>query len=182
MKRAFSLAAIFSLLFGKSIAQEPITPPISFYTLKFNTISGEKIDFNNFKGKMVLIVNTASKCGYTPQFDDLEKLHQQYKDRLIVIGFPSNDFAQDPGSNEKIAEFCRINYGVTFQMMEKSAVTGKDKNPVYQWLTDKTQNGWNEQQPTWNFCKYLIDSEGRLIGFYPSKIKPLDKQITDKIK
>ena len=102
---------------------------------------------------------------------------------MIILGFPSNDFgAQDPGSNEEILEFCEQNYGVTFQMMDKSSVKGSNKNKVHKWLTDKTKNGWNTQEPSWNFGKYLIDEKGRLMAFFPSKVKPTDKEITEKLK
>ncbi len=184
MKRiSVILTAICSLFFGKSLAQERlVTPPASFYELSFTTISGDSVDFISFKDKKVLLVNTASKCGFTPQFKDLEELYQQYKDKLVIIGFPSNDFgSQDPGTNTEIQEFCQLNYGVTFLMMEKSSVKGDDKNLVFQWLTDKAKNGWNTAEPSWNFCKYLVDEEGRLIGFFPSKVKPVSTEITGKI-
>ncbi len=178
----FTAAA--SLLFGRAVAQDlPVTPPVNFYTLSFTTISGEKFDFNQLKGKKVLIVNTASKCGFTPQFEELEALHKKYQDKLVILGFPSNDFgSQDPGTNNEIQSFCQVNYGVSFQMMDKSPVKGKEKNPVYIWLSSKAKNGWNEQEPTWNFCKYLIDENGHLIGFFPSKVKPMDKEIISRIE
>ena len=176
---------LFSFLFlGNSIkanAQDK-KAKTSFYQLKFTSLDGKTIEFSEFKGKKVLIVNTASKCGFTPQYADLQELYDQYKDKLIVIGFPSNDFAkQEPGSNEEIASFCQVNYGVTFLMMEKSSVKGKDKNVVYQWLTDENKNGWNTKSPSWNFCKYLIDENGNLLKFYPSKVKPLSADIIKEI-
>lgn len=183
-KLSFIFTALFSLLSGKGISaqEQPVTPPADFYLLSFKTITGEIYKFDQLKGKKVLLVNTASKCGFTPQFKDLEELNQQYGKNLIIIGFPSNDFLeQDPGTNAEIKEFCELNYGVTFQMMEKSSVKGKDKNPVYQWLTDKSKNGWNDKAPAWNFAKYLIDEKGRLIGFWPSKVKPMDKEIISKL-
>lgn len=176
---------ITMLFFGTSIvnAQSGKKGSVDFYTLSFNTIDGVKFDFSKLKGKYVLIVNTASKCGYTPQFDDLEKLSQNYKDKLVLLGFPSNDFGgQDPGSNDQIKEFCQINYGVTFTMMEKSSVRGADKNDVYKWLTSKSENGWNEQEPGWNFCKYLINESGELVAFFPSKVKPQSEEIVKLIK
>ena len=110
-------------------------------------------------------------------------MSKQYKDKLVVIGFPSNDFgAQDPGSNSEIKEFCELNYGVTFMMMDKSSVKGANKNPVHQWLTDKSKNGWNTIEPSWNFGKYFIDEKGRLIAFYPSKVKPMDQEILNNLK
>lgn len=173
------LLCITATLAGQNV----VTPPIDFYSLSFKTITGDSFKFDKLKGKKVLIVNTASKCGYTPQFKDLEELSSQYKDNLVVIGFPSNDFgAQDPGSNQDIKEFCESNYGVTFMMMEKSSVKGAEKNRVYQWLSDKSKNGWSSTEPSWNFGKYLIDEKGRLIGFFPSKVKPMDNEIISKLK
>ncbi|MDD2491370.1 MAG: glutathione peroxidase [Bacteroidales bacterium] len=158
------------------------SPAADFYKLSFMSISGEKIDFSSLKGKKVLIVNTASKCGYTPQFSELEELNKKYGNKLIILGFPSNDFMnQDPGSNEEILSFCKENYGVTFTMMEKSSVKGKDRNPVYLWLTEKSLNGWNETQPGWNFNKYLIDESGNLIAHFSSKVKPLSEDIISKL-
>lgn len=181
VKTIFS--AIASLFATATVAQNPVTPPVDFYTLSFKTITGETFKFDKLKGKKVLIVNTASKCGYTPQFEDLEQMSQQYKDKLVILGFPSNDFgAQDPGSNEQIKEFCEMNYGVTFMMMEKSSVKGAAKNNVYKWLSDKAKNGWNTTEPSWNFGKYLIDEKGKLLGFYPSKVKPMDPSITANLK
>jgi len=175
---------LLSLIFGKGVSAQdsPVTPPVNFYELSFKTITGETFNFDKLIGKKVLIVNTASKCGFTPQFKDLEELNKQYGKDLIIIGFPSNDFlGQDPGTNAEIKEFCELNYGVTFQMMDKSSVKGKNKNAVYQWLSDKNKNGWNENSPSWNFAKYLIDEQGRLIGFWPSKIKPMDSDIISKL-
>ena len=154
----------------------------NLYDYKVESLDGKEINFADFKGKKVLIVNTASECGFTPQFKELEELHQKYGNNLIVIGFPSNDFgAQDPGSNSDIKQFCELNYGVTFLMMEKSSVKGKEKNDVYKWLSEKDKNGWNTSEPGWNFCKYLIDEKGRLTAFFPSKVKPMSTEITSKL-
>jgi len=175
--------AFFTFFAVSLSAQTPVTPPVDFYSLSFKTINGETFNFEQLRGKKVLIVNTASKCGFTPQFKELEQLYQEYGASLVILGFPSNDFgAQDPGSNEEILEFCEQNYGVTFQMMDKSSVKGSSKNKVHQWLTDKTKNGWNTQEPSWNFGKYLIDEKGLLLAFFPSKVKPTDKEITEKLK
>jgi len=159
-------------------------PGADFYALSFKTIRGETYSFEQLRGKKVLIVNTASNCGYTPQFKELEALHKEYGPGLVILGFPSNDFmGQDPGSNEAIQEFCEINYGVTFQMMEKSFVKSKkNRNEVYQWLTDKTKNGWNSKGPAWNFSKYLVDEQGKLIGHWPSRVKPNDPAILQFLK
>ena len=175
---------VLSLLTGVFSCSSKLKPENArskapFHELKATSLFGEGIDFKEFKGKKVLIVNTASKCGFTPQYAELEELHQKHKDSLVIIGFPANDFMnQEPGSNEDIAEFCQVNYGVTFLMSERITVKGDDKHEVYQWLTDKNKNGWNTQAPRWNFHKYLVDENGELIGVFQSKISPLDDKIT----
>lgn len=151
----------------------------SFFTLEGLDIGGRPLSFGQWKGKYLLIVNTASECGYTGQYADLEALQQQYATKLIIIGFPTNNFGgQEPGSNEAIGAFCKRNYGVTFPLMEKSVVKGATIHPVYQWLTQPTLNGWNKNAPTWNFCKYLISPEGDLVGFFGNGIAPSDNVIT----
>ena len=154
----------------------------NFYDLKATSIDGEEISFNDFKGKKVLIVNVASKCGYTYQYAEMQKLQDLYGEKVVVLGFPSNDFLfQEPGSNEKIAEFCESVYGVTFQMFKKIATKGKNQSPVYEWLSKPELNGWNNQSPSWNFCKYLINEEGNLVGFFDARIKPLSNEITSQL-
>ena len=149
----------------------------SIYDFKMKSLEGKEIDFSQFKGKNLVIVNTASNCGYTPQLKDLEKLHEQYGSKVAVLGFPANNFLwQEPGSNEEIATFCERNYGVKFQMFEKLSVKGNDKSPLYKWLEAKSG-----KSPSWNFCKYVIDKTGNVVGFYPSKVNPMDSQIIDKI-
>ena len=156
-----------------------IAPKKSFYELEAISIDGKKINFDQYKNKKILIVNVASKCGYTYQYEGLQKLQDIYQDKVIVLGFPANDFFnQESGSNEEIEEFCEINFGITFQMFEKTTTKGKKQSPVYQWLTNKDFNGWNAQRPTWNFCKYLVNEKGELVGFFNSKIKPLSEEIT----
>ena len=148
----------------------------SVYDFKMNSLDGKLIDFSQYKGKTLLIVNTASACGYTPQYADLQKLHEQYGGKIIILGFPANNFgAQEPGTNKEIGEFCQKNYGVTFQMFEKISVKGDDQHALYKFLKEKTG-----QEPTWNFCKYLVKPDGT-ITFLPSKVNPLDKQIVDAI-
>jgi glutathione peroxidase len=150
--------------------------PASIYDFKMNSIDGEPIDFAKYKGKTLLIVNVASKCGYTPQYADLEKLHENYGDKVVVLGFPANNFgSQEPGSNAEIAEFCQKNFGVKFQMFEKLSVKGDDQHALYKWLKEKTGS-----EPTWNFCKYLVKPDGT-VKFYASKVNPLDKQIIDEL-
>ncbi len=157
-------------------------PSTSIYDFKIEAIDGTTIDFSQYKGKKLLIVNTASKCGYTPQYEDLQKLHELYGDKLTILGFPSNNFmGQEPGTNLEIAKFCKVNYGVTFQLFSKIEVKGKDQHPLYAWLSDKDKNGWNDKSPTWNFCKYLINEEGKLVNFYKSGVKPMDEKIIEFI-
>ena len=133
----------------------------SFYDFKMQDIDGNEVDFDQFKGKKVLLVNVASKCGYTPQYAELQELNERYGDQVVILGFPANNFGgQEPGSNEDIKQFCTENYGVTFQMFDKVSVKGVDKHPLYRWLSDKDLNGWNDKEPSWNFCKYFIDENG----------------------
>lgn len=148
--------------------------PVSFFSLKATTNSGNEISFEKYSGKKVLIVNLASQCGYTPQYTELEQLNQQNKN-LVILGFPSNNFgSQEPGTDDDIAQFCKINYGVTFQLFKKDTVTGKNKQPVYQWLSDPNKNGWNNKEPQWNFYKYLIDEKGNLSKIFSSSVAPVD--------
>lgn len=169
------LAAFLSSKLSSSSPKASVTG--SLYDFKLRALDGKEIDFEQFRGKYVLIVNTASKCGYTPQYADLEKLHDDYGDKVYVLGFPANNFLwQEPGSNDDIATFCQKNYGVSFQMFEKVSVKGKDQHPLYQWLAAKSG-----KEPSWNFCKYLVDKEGKVVGFFPSKVNPLDKAIVEKI-
>ena len=156
-----------------------IAPKKSFYELEAISLDGKKISFDQYKNKKILIVNVASKCGYTYQYEGLQKLQDIYQDKVIVLGFPANDFFnQESGSNEEIEEFCETNYGITFPMFEKTTTKGKKQSPIYQWLTNKDFNGWNAQGPTWNFCKYLVNEQGKLVGFFDSKVKPLSEEIT----
>ena len=163
--------------------ENEIKPPMSFYSLKAIANNGSIIDFSEFKNKKVLLVNTASACGYTPQYDDLQKLHEQYKNKLEIIGFPSNDFGeQEKASDEEIASFCKINFGVTFPLVKKSHVKkSPEQNEVFKWLTDKNKNGWNDQQPEWNFCKYLIDENGVLLNYFAAGVQPFDKEIIEAL-
>jgi len=156
--------------------------PESFYDFKMKAIDGSMIDFSSFRGKKVLLVNVASKCGFTPQYEELQKLHELYGNKVAVLGFPANNFGQqEPGSNEEIALFCSANYGVTFQMFEKISVKGEDMAPLYQWLTEEKYNGWNNEAPSWNFCKYLVNEKGELVAFFPSKVTPLSNELIAKI-
>lgn len=148
----------------------------SVYDFKMNSLDGKEIDFSQYKGKNLLIVNVASQCGFTPQYAELEKLHQEFGDKVVVLGFPANNFgSQESGTNLEIAAFCEKNYGVKFQMFEKISVKGADQHPLYQWLREKSG-----QEPSWNFCKYLVKPDGT-VKFFPSKVKPLDKEILDAL-
>jgi glutathione peroxidase len=154
----------------------------SFYDFTLNTIDGTAVKMESFKGKKLLLVNVASKCGYTPQYADLQQLHEKYGDKILILGFPANDFgSQEPGSNEDIASFCQKNYGVSFQMFEKIAVTGDNQHPLYKWLSSKELNGWNDKAPSWNFCKYLVSENGELLKFFNSSVKPLSDEIVGEI-
>lgn len=155
-----------------------------FYDFKVKDIDGNEFSFEKLKGKKVLIVNVASKCGYTPQYEGLEELYLQYKDKdFVIIGFPANNFGkQEPGTNEEIKEFCTLTYGVTFPMMSKISVKGDDIDPVYKWLTTKELNGVSDSEVKWNFQKYLINRDGSLDKVLYSKTKPDDKEITDWIQ
>ena len=156
----------------------------SFHDFSAKTISGEILDFSVFKGKKVLVVNTASKCGLTPQYEDLEKLYREYGgDNFEIVGFPANNFMrQEPGTDEEIKEFCEVNYGVTFQMMSKISVKGKDIYPVYKWLTSKEENGVLDSKVSWNFQKYMIDENGNLVDYAKPKEKPNADKIVNWIK
>lgn len=177
----FSIILLLSGFSYQKIAKKVDNSPskASFYELKAIGIDGEEISFNQYKDKKVLIVNVATKCGYTYQYEGMQKLNDLYGDKVTVLGFPANDFLfQESGSNESIAEFCESVFGVTFQMFEKITTKGRNQSPVYTWLSDSNLNGWNNQRPTWNFCKYLIDENGELIAFFDSKVKPLSEEIT----
>jgi glutathione peroxidase len=150
---------------------------ISFYSFTVNSLDGQPVSFEQYRGKKIIVLNTASECGYTPQYADWEKFYSENKDSVVVLGFPCNDFgAQEPGSAGDIKSFCQKNYGVTFPMFEKVALKGAAKSPVYQWLTDPAQNGWNKQEPTWNFCKYVLNENGTLTHFFGSKVKPSSEE------
>ena len=149
----------------------------SIYDFKVKSLEGKEIDFAQFRGQKMLIVNTASRCGLTPQYADLEKLHEQYGNKIKVMGFPANNFLrQEPGNNIQIGEFCERNYGVKFQMFEKISVKGQDQHPLYQWLEAKAG-----RKPDWNFAKYLVSADGENVTFFRSGLGPLNKQIVDEI-
>ena len=184
MKRLmFSLIVIAIIQLSCTGPEMTAVVPESFYDFKMKAIDGSTIDFTTFKGKKILLVNVASKCGYTRLYEDLQKLHELYGNKVTILGFPANNFGkQEPGTNEEIALFCSQNYGVSFQMFEKISVKGDDMNPLYHWLSEEKYNGWNNEAPSWNFCKYLVNEKGELVAFYPSKVEPLSDDIISKIK
>jgi glutathione peroxidase len=160
-----------------------VQPSESFYELSIVLNNGDTFDFSQLKGKKVLLVNTASDCGYTHQYEALQELYQQFKDKIVVIGFPANDFKeQETGNDEDIAVFCKQNYGITFPLAKKTAVTGESQNEVFRWLSDKTKNGWNSQQPTWNFSKYLVSEDGVLLRYLDPGISPMNDELIRLIK
>ena len=177
------LSAVFSFTLFNCQSQNEITKPMTpIYDIKIHTLMGEDLDLHQFKGKKMLIVNVASKCGFTPQYEDLEKLHKEYGDKVVVIGVPCNQFGgQEPGDANEIKEFCTKNYGVDFVMTEKVDVKGDNQHPLYAWLTNKEINGSKSSGVKWNFQKYLIDEEGKLIDFYYSVTNPMSEKITGKL-
>jgi glutathione peroxidase len=161
-----------------SYNKEDVEAPRSFYSLSARLSNGQPFSFSSLKGKYVMIVNVASRCGYTGQYEDLQRLYETFNNRLAVLGFPSNDFkGQEPGSDEVISQFCKLNYGVTFPVFEKQPVLKPNQREVYQWLTDAAKNGWNSEDPSWNFCKYIIGPNGQLLAFFPSAVSPNDEKI-----
>jgi len=154
------------------------TQSSGFYDFKVKTLEGDEFDFSSLKGKKVMIVNTASRCGFTPQYKDLEEVYEKYQDDVVIIGFPANNFMnQEPGSATEIRKFCTENYGVTFPVMEKISVKGKDMHPLYKWLTSKEMNGVRDSEVKWNFQKYLIDEKGNLVDVIYSKEKPSSDKV-----
>jgi glutathione peroxidase len=167
------------------MTNEPVAPKAvaaSIYDFKVEALDGGTIDFSVYKGKKILIVNTASACGYTPQYEGLQALYAKYSDKLVIVGFPANNFgAQEPGTNGEIKEFCKKNYGVTFPMAAKVSVKGDDTAPIFKWLTQKSLNGVMDAEIRWNFTKFLIDENGNLVTKFDSKVTPMSEDITSKL-
>jgi len=180
MKTFYLIILTMTTFFDVTVAQSQKT----LYDFNVKSIDGNDFDLSQLKGKKVLIVNTASKCGNTPQYAELQKLYDIYKDKgFTIIGFPANNFfSQEPGTNEEIATFCKINYGVTFPMMEKISVKGKDIHPLYAWLTQKSQNGKLDAEVSWNFQKFMIDENGHVVGYVKPSTKPMSEEILNWIK
>jgi glutathione peroxidase len=156
-----------------------LAPVKNIYEFKVPGLDGKTINFKKFKGKKIMIVNTASKCGNTPQYSDLEKLYEKYKDKLVIVGFPANNFGkQEPGTNEEIGEFCKKNYGVSFPMAEKVSVKGEDIHPLFQYLVDEAAKMGIQDPIKWNFTKFLLDEHGKLIAVIHNKVNPMSEEVT----
>lgn len=177
----FSMMLFFKFFFFSPVPKGEV--PASIYDFKVAGLTGNTIDFSQFKGKKILIVNTASKCGYTRQYKELEALYERYKDKLVIVGFPANNFLwQEPGSNDEISSFCEKNYGVSFPMAAKISVKGRDMAPVYQWLTNKDYNHYKNSSVKWNFQKYLVNEKGELVAIFSPATKPLDQEVIAAIE
>jgi glutathione peroxidase len=175
---------IICLLIGTNIINKiEKMETTSVYNIEIKSISGEKINLVDYKGKKILFVNVASECGFTPQYEGLQELYELYQDKLMIIGVPSNQFGgQEPGTAEQIQSFCKLNYGVTFLITEKVDVKGDKQHPLYAWLTKKENNGLKNSSVKWNFQKYLVDEKGELIDYYFSLTKPMSKKITKHLQ
>lgn len=194
MRKIVSLVTLVSFFFScqnqaqnKDVMSTKVTTPMkkeTIYQFKVEDLSGDSFDFSTLKGKKILVVNTASECGLTPQYEQLQAIYEKYKDKnFVIVGFPANNFgAQEPGSNQQIATFCQKNYGVTFPMMAKISVKGSDMHPVYQFLTQKAKNGLEDSQVQWNFQKYLINEKGELAKVISPRTLPTDAEIVNWIE
>jgi glutathione peroxidase len=189
MALPYSVLMFFSSCLGinsdvksKPTGEQATSTKTSMYDIKLTTIDGKPFDLHTLEGKKILIVNTASKCGYTPQYAELQELHVKYGDSLAILGFPCNDFGgQEAGTESEIGAFCQKNYGVTFQLFQKVEIKGDNQHLLYKWLTDPALNGWNKEAPGWNFCKYLISEKGELLNFFGSGVKPMGKEMADAL-
>jgi glutathione peroxidase len=183
LKAFYPLLTGITNLTGKNskvhLSDASVQPLVPFYSLVVKLNSGKDLHFDSLRGKKVLLVNTASDCGYTAQYDELQNLQVMYKDKLVIIGFPANDFKeQEKGTDAEIAEFCRVNYGVTFPLAGKSSVLkGPVQHEVFDWLSNSKKNGWNDKAPIWNFSKYLVSEHGELVGYFEPSVSPLGKDI-----
>lgn len=187
LKAAYPAIMWFSGLSKKKaavLANETAVPAVSFYSLNTTAIDGSSFDFATLKGKKVMIVNTASDCGFTDQYAELQKLYDTYKESLVILAFPANDFKeQEKGSDETIAAFCKKNYGVSFPIMSKSIVViSPAQNSVFKWLTDPAMNGWNRKAPSWNFSKYLVNEKGQLTHYFDAGVSPLSNEVTNAVE
>lgn len=182
-KYIFACLALALLSFVIPASTSHTMKPATIFKFKVTSLDGGTIDFSKFKGKKILVVNTASKCGFTPQYAQLEELYKAHGDKLVIIGFPANNFgSQEPGTNDDIKAFCTKNYGVTFPMAAKVSVKGDDIAPIYKWLTEKSENGVMDADIKWNFTKFLLDENGVLITKFDSKVTPLSDEILAYLK
>jgi glutathione peroxidase len=187
LKAVYPAWIFFTKLIGinnDALVNEHKKPAVPFHSLKGIMNNGTPYDFSSLKGKKVLLVNTASDCGYTGQYDELQQLQKKFENKLVILGFPANDFKeQEKGSDEEIAQFCKVNFGVTFPLMKKSSVVKSEtQNEVFKWLTDSTKNGWNGKQPSWNFSKYLVNEEGILTHYFDPSVSPVSEQVLKEIE
>jgi len=182
------VAVLTGCFFGKSKTIDAQTsssskPTAEFYTIAVNGIDGKPMNLAQYKGKKIMVVNTASECGFTPQYEDLQKLQEKYPEKLVIIGTPCNQFGgQEPGNGEQIATFCKKNFGVTFPLSEKLDVKGTQQHALYKWLTQKSQNGVLDSEVKWNFNKYIISENGELMGYFASTTSPMSSEITSLIE
>ncbi|OQP50696.1 glutathione peroxidase [Niastella yeongjuensis] len=187
LKTVYPLWIAFTKLMDKNtnvlINSDNAQPAESIYALQIPLNNGNTISLEAYKGKKIMLVNTASNCGYTNQYDDLQKLYQQFNNQLEIIAFPANDFKeQEKGSDSDIAQFCKINFGVTFPLAQKSVVVkSNEQNPIFKWLTNKAKNGWNEKAPSWNFSKYLIDEQGTLTHYFDPSVSPMGEEVVKAV-
>ncbi len=183
MIRFFITAVVLvSMAFTITNRKQSVASKPTIYKFKVEGIDGGQIDFSKFRGKKILIVNTASQCGYTKQYKELQELYEKYKSKLVIVGFPANNFGgQEPGTNAEIKTFCTSNYNVTFPMAAKISVKGDDMHPIYKWLTSKAENGVLNTEVKWNFNKFLIGADGVLIAYFPSRTAPLSEEIVGKL-
>ncbi len=186
LKAVYPALMWFTKLRGTNVTElknDQKRPAVSFYSLKGTLNNGTPLDFSALKGKKIMLVNTASDCGFTRQYEALQELYDRHKDKLLIIGFPANDFKEEEkGTDEEIAQFCKLNFGITFPLMKKSIVKiGEGQHEVYQWLTDSTKNGWNNKPPSWNFAKYIINEDGMLTHYFGPSVSPLSKEVMEAI-
>ena len=187
LKIVYPLWIAYTKLMGKNTKvftnSKKIPPAESIYAFQVPLSNGTSLSLEAYKGKKIMLVNTASNCGYTNQYDDLQKLYQQFNNQLEIIAFPANDFKeQEKGSDIDIAQFCKVNFGVTFPLAKKSIVVkSNDQNTIFKWLTNKAKNGWNEKAPSWNFSKYLINEQGMLTHYFDPSISPLSDEVVKAV-
>jgi glutathione peroxidase len=178
--KSFALVLISFLLFSFTTSPDKTSPSKSVYDIQISTLMGDEFDMNSLKGKKILFVNVASKCGFTPQYEELQKLHETHGDKLTIIGVPCNQFgSQEPGSAQEIQSFCTENYGVTFMITEKVDVKGDNQSNLYAWLTQEKLNGVKDSKVKWNFQKYLLSENGELLHVFGSSTKPMSKELID---